>query len=56
MINEKDLSITTIRTGIKLKMIITHKPSWIIVSGEGIGTHRLRVKLIKELELKLEGR
>lgn len=57
MINEKDLIINTFRDSSlfpKMTMRITHKSSGIIVHGDGIGNQKLKVKLIKELELKLK--
>lgn len=59
MINEKDLiinTVTTIGSCVNINMTVIHKPSGIKVFGTDTRNHRLEVKLIKELELKLENK
>lgn len=54
MINEKDLQITTFRSGSPLAfMRIIHSPTGIMVSGEDITYYGLKKRLIGELEVKI---
>ncbi len=57
MINEKDLIVntaTTIGSCVNIHMTVIHKHTGIRVFSTDTRNHRLRKKLIKELEQKLE--